>query len=211
MKILAVSDVELGLLYNASVADRFHDVDLILSSGDLRYSYLEYLVSMLNVPLYYVLGNHANQVEQTVAGPKRSPDGGVNLHMRFRRYEKLLMAGIEGCVQYNNGPFQYSQAEMWALAFRLVPGLLVNKILFGRYLDVLVTHAPPLGIHDLDDRPHVGIRAFRWLDKVFQPAYHLHGHTHVYRNDVITKTRLGKTTIQNVYGYRVIKLSPGVQ
>lgn len=209
MRILAVSDVELGLLYNASVADRFKGIDFILSCGDLRYSYLEYLVSMLNVPLYYVLGNHANQIEHTVAGPKRAPDGGVNLHMRSICYKKLLIAGFEGCLQYNNGPFQYTQSEMWTKVFLQVPRLFFNKIRYGRYLDVLITHAPPWKIHDEDDRPHVGIKAFRWLDKVFQPIYHLHGHIHVYRNDVTIKTRLGKTTIQNVYGYQEIKIFPG--
>lgn len=211
MRILAVSDVELGLLYNASVSERFKGIDIILSSGDLRYSYLEYLVSMLNVPLFYVLGNHANQIEHTVAGPKRAPDGGVNLHMRSIRYQQLLMAGIEGCLQYNNGPYQYTQSEMWTKAFMVVPKLLFNKIRFGRYLDVLVTHAPPWKIHDQDDRPHVGIKAFLWMDKVFQPIYHIHGHIHVYRNDVITKTLLGKTSIQNVYGYREITIIPGAK
>lgn len=209
MRILAVSDIELGLLYNASVADRFKGIDLILSCGDLRYSYLEYLVSMLNVPLYYVLGNHANQIEHTVAGPKRAPDGGVNLHMRSICYKKLLIAGLEGCLQYNNGPFQYTQSEMWTKVFLQIPKLFFNKIRYGRYLDVLITHAPPWKIHDEEDRPHVGIKAFRWLDTVFQPVYHLHGHIHVYRNDVTIKTRLGKTTILNVYGYQEIKVFPG--
>jgi len=38
--------------------DRFGDVELVLSCGDLPYYYLEYIVSMLNVPLLYVHGNH---------------------------------------------------------------------------------------------------------------------------------------------------------
>src|SRR6266508_365807 len=32
--------------------------DLMLSAGDLPFDYLEYLVTVLNVPLLYVPGNH---------------------------------------------------------------------------------------------------------------------------------------------------------
>ena len=208
MKILAVSDIELSQLYSASVKERFSCADLIISCGDLSYSYLEYLISMLNIPLYFVHGNHANQVQVTEAGPKRFPDGGFNMDMRVIRHENLLLAGIEGCLQYNYGPFQYSQAEMWMRAFSLVPRLLLNRLRFGRCLDIFITHAPAWKIHDQEDRPHQGIKAFRWIIQSFQPRYHLHGHIHLYRNDTITETRVGKTTVKNVYGYTLLNIDP---
>lgn len=208
MKILAISDVELGLLYSSSVKDRFRDVDMIISCGDLRYSYLEYLISMLNVPLYFVLGNHANQIEETVAGPKRSPDGGININLRSVCYNQVILAGMEGCVQYNYGPFQYSQKEMWLRAFSLTPSMFMNRIRYGRYLDIFVTHAPPWQIHDQDDRPHQGIKAFRWFIKVFKPVFHLHGHIHVYRNSTIVETLVDSTIVTNVFGYKVIQINP---
>ncbi len=34
------------------------DVELIVSCGDLPSHYLEYIVFHVNVPLYYVMGNH---------------------------------------------------------------------------------------------------------------------------------------------------------
>ncbi len=208
MKILAVSDIELSQLYSPSVKERFRTADLIISCGDLSYSYLEYLISMLNIPLFFVHGNHANQVQDTEAGPKRFPEGGINMDRRVTHHGNLLLAGLEGCLQYNFGPFQYSQAEMWMRAFSLIPGLLLNRIRFGRYLDVFITHAPAWKIHDQDDRPHQGIKAFRWIIQSFQPRYHLHGHIHVYRNDTITETRVGKTTVMNVYGYKQINIDP---
>jgi uncharacterized protein len=204
MKILAVSDVELGFIYSTGVSERFKDIDLILSCGDLPYFYLEFMISMLNKPLYYVHGNHANQVEQTPTGNKYKPEGGINLHKRIIHEQGLSFAGIEGCLQYNYGPYQYSQADMWSYVFSLIPGLFINKIRTGRYLDVFVTHAPPWHIHDQDDRPHQGIKAFRWFDHVFQPKYHLHGHIHIYRNDIPITTRFEHTSITNVYGYRMI-------
>ncbi len=208
MNILAVSDVELAQLYNPSVAVRFRESDLIISCGDLRYSYLEYLISMLNIPLFFVHGNHANQVEETIAGPKQLPDGGTNMDLRVIRYGNLLMAGLEGCLQYNYGPFQYTQTEMWMRSFALVPALLYNRVRYGRFLDIFITHAPPWKIHDQDDRPHQGIKAFRWIVQCFQPQIHLHGHIHVYRNDTIMESLLGRTKITNVYGYKQINIDP---
>jgi Icc-related predicted phosphoesterase len=62
----------------------------------------------------------------------------------------------------------------------LIPALLWNKLLRGRYLDIFVTHSAPEKIQDDTDLPHRGIRAFRWLIKVFKPRLHLHGHVHLY-------------------------------
>jgi predicted phosphodiesterase len=45
MKILAVSDIELGFIYNVQIAQRFKDVDMMISCGDLPYYYLEFMVS----------------------------------------------------------------------------------------------------------------------------------------------------------------------
>lgn len=209
MKILAVSDVELGFIYNVQIAQRFQDVDLMISCGDLPYYYLEFMISMLDKPLYFVRGNHASKVEDTVAGERTSPWGAVDLHRRVKRASNgLLVAGIEGSLRYNNGPNQYSQAEMWSLVFGLVPRLLYNRQRYGRFLDVLVTHAPPWQIHDMSDLPHQGIKAFRWLLKVFKPAYHLHGHIHIYRNDVTTVTQFHQTQVINCYGYRELEIEP---
>jgi hypothetical protein len=120
----------------------------------------------------------------------------------------LLLAGIEGSNRYNFGEHQYTQVEMWAFAFSLAPALMVNKIRYGRYLDILITHAPPWKIHDMDDLPHHGIKAFNWLIKVFTPLYHLHGHTHVYRPDTIIETQVGATCVINTYGYHELILKP---
>jgi len=209
MNILTISDVEVGIIYSAQIRERFKNVDLVISCGDLPYYYLEYIVSMLNVPLYYVRGNHAVKMEYSEHSSRTHPWGGLDLHRRcVRDRSGLLMAGIEGSLRYNYGPYQYSQSQMWSLVFSLVPGLFYNKIRHGRYLDIFVTHAPPWKIHDLDDLPHQGIKAFRWLIQVFQPAYHLHGHIHVYRHDTITQTPVGRCQVINTYGYRQIEFDP---
>ncbi len=205
MKILAVSDVELNYIYQPRIAERFSDIDLIISCGDLPHYYLEYIISTLNVPLYYVNGNHANKIEITTAGERSYPWGAINIHKKNKMDDTgVLISGIEGSIRYNNGPFQYTQNEMWSLIFQLVPGMIVNKLRFGRFLDIFITHAPPFGIHDKEDLPHIGIKAFNWFNKVFQPVYHLHGHIHVYQNNTVIKTQYEKTTILNCYGYQEI-------
>jgi len=202
MKILSLSDIEIGFIYSPLILERFKNVDLVISCGDLHYYYLEYIISMLNKPLYYVTGNHANTIEETVAGPRSSPWGGINLHRHTINNSGVLLAGFEGCVRYNNGKGQYTQGEMWMLVWSLVPALMLNKLRYGRYLDILVTHAPPAGIHDLDDRAHQGIWAFRWLLRVFKPLYHLHGHVHIYRSSTGTETLFEKTRVVNTFGFR---------
>lgn len=212
MKILAVSDTEIGFIYSPMIRDRFQDVDLVISCGDLPYFYLEYITEMLNIPLYYVRGNHASKVEYTDSGAFRtSPWGAVDLHQKVHEDDTgLLLAGLEGSIRYNRGPYQYTQDEYWMKVFRLVPGMLINKIRLGRYLDVFVTHAPPFHVHDMDDLPHHGIKAFNWLIKVFQPQMHLHGHIHIYRQDTVMKTMVVKTQVINTYGYREITIDTPV-
>jgi len=80
--------------------------------------------------------------------------------------------------------------------------LLYNRIQYGRYLDVFLAHAAPRGIHDMEDLPHRGIQAFNWIIRVFRPAFFVHGHIHLYRNDVTWHTQVGQTTVINAYGYR---------
>ena len=206
MKVLSVSDVEAGIIYSPQIRDRFTGIEMAISCGDLPYYYLEYIIDMLDVPMYYVLGNHANQEEISNEGSRYSPWGGINLHRKVFYDRHLIMAGIEGSVRYNNGPHQYNQREMWLAVWSLVPKLFFQHMRYGRYLDIFITHAPPWGIHDADDPPHRGIKAFNWLIKVFQPRYHFHGHTHIYRADAIKETRVVETLVINTCGYREIDL-----
>jgi Icc-related predicted phosphoesterase len=207
VKILFVSDKVVEHLYSPVILQRCQDVELIIGCGDLPYYYLEYLLSMLNVPLVFVHGNHDPEQEYLSDGTAiRGPSGGVNLHCSTQKEKGLLLAGLEGSIRYKDGSFQYSQREMWLNVFYLVPRLLINKMIYGRYLDILVAHSPPYGIHNGDDRIHVGFKAFMWLMKVFQPRYFIHGHRHVYNPTEITQTQLQQTTVINIYPYKVLDI-----
>ncbi len=207
MKLLAVSDIEVALLYSPMIVERFSDVDIIISCGDLPYYYVEYMISMLNVPCYFVRGNHASSREYGVAGMRKFPWGAVDLHRRCKEDDTgLLLAGLEGSLRYNLGAYQYTQVQYWEMVLSLVPRFLLNKLSLGRYLDVFIAHAPPWQVHDEEDLPHRGVKAFRWLIKVFRPTYFLHGHIHVYRRETVTRTLIDNTTVQNVYGYKTLTI-----
>ncbi|RCK76370.1 MAG: hypothetical protein ANABAC_0521 [Anaerolineae bacterium] len=203
MRILAVSDTVLDYLYSPQISNRFLKVDLVISCGDLPYYYPEYLTSLLNASLYFIRGNHDRSAD-TPLQPHPAPLGGVDLHLRSVNHAGLILAGVEGSIRYKEGPFMYSQSEMWLHVFRLLPALWINKLRYGKFIDVFVTHAPPFGIHDQTDYAHQGIRAFRWFDQVFQPAYHLHGHIHLYGQEQRQFSRLGKTQVINCYGFQEI-------
>jgi Icc-related predicted phosphoesterase len=210
IRVLSLSDVQIEFIYSPRVQTRFPDVDLVICCGDLPYYYMEYVGNALDVPLFFVRGNHASQIEYTVAGPRTAPLGAIDLHRRVVQHDGLLLAGVEGSLRYRESPFQYSQSEMWAHVFRLIPALMRNRAVRGRFLDVFVSHAPPWGIHDQADLPHQGIKAFLWLLRVFRPAYHFHGHIHVYRSDTITKTRYYDTQVINTYGFLETAVEPGL-
>ena len=95
---------------------------------------------------------------------------------------------------------------MWLAILRMLPALVANRIRRGRFIDILVTHAPPRGIHDRPDPAHRGFAAFRTFLRWFRPRYHVHGHTHVYDSRTVTQTQFGDTTVVNAYGARTIDL-----
>ncbi len=211
MKILAVSDVVVSLLQSAQLPARLQGIDLLVSCGDLPFDYLEYLVSRFNKPLYYVFGNHAlHETLRHDDSVKTAPEGCINLHRRVLRYRGLLLGGLEGSLRYNEGSHQYTQREMAWFVRALGPTLAWNRLRYGRSLDILVTHAPPLGIHDGPDLAHRGFAAFVPFIARHRPRYLLHGHTHLYRENGSRAQLLGNTAVVNTYGYQVIELDvPG--
>jgi Icc-related predicted phosphoesterase len=82
--------------------------------------------------------------------------------------------------------------------------MLFNKIFHKRYLDVLLTHAPPKGIHDKQDRCHQGFKAFLWFIKKFRPKYLVHGHIHLYDLSDVRRSLWMGTNVVNAYSHYII-------
>jgi len=208
VKLLAVTDKVVDLIYSPSVVEKFGDVDVVVSCGDLPYYYLEYIVTMLCVPLFYVHGNHDPPVEYASSGLQLTgPGGGTNLHGRLVKEKGTWIAGLEGSIRYKpEGKFQYTEGQMWQQVLRLSPALFYNRLIAGRRLDILLAHSPPFGIHNGHDRTHTGFRSFLWLMERFKPRYLLHGHRHIYNPLETTETQYQETTVINVYPYKVLEI-----
>lgn len=207
MKILSVSDEVVPTIYHASVRQRFHDVEMILGCGDLPPSYLDYIVSMLNIPCFYVPGNHDGEPEYTDYGQSiHKPLGCVDLDGRVVVHDGLVIGGLGGCLWYNGGPHQYTQRAMTRRVYKLLPRILWHRRRTGRGLDILITHAPPAGIND-GTGAHTGFKALRWLVERFPPRYLIHGHVHRnYRMNPKVETQVGDTLVINTAGYRVLTI-----
>ena len=80
-------------------------------------------------------------------------------------------------------------------------------IWWRRGVDVVITHAPPRGIHDGEDLCHQGFTCFRWLIRKYRPRIFLHGHIHAYFRDASERTSIIDTTqVINTYGYHVLEI-----
>lgn len=146
MKIMAVSDKVIDQLYCSDVKQKYPGIDLLIGCGDLPFYYLEFLVSAMDVRMLYVRGNHDKGPQYTVEGRiLEQVQGGIDVHARSVFIKGLLVAGLEGSMRYRpNAPFMYTETEMRSNLARMLPYMLRNRIKYGRFLDILVTHSPPL-------------------------------------------------------------------
>ncbi|NLE76097.1 MAG: metallophosphoesterase [Chloroflexi bacterium] len=208
VRLLAVSDEVDERIYSATIRERFGDVDLVVGCGDLPFDYLEFIVTMLDVPVFYVHGNHDHtRVLREGGWDERSGPGGcISLEGRVVHCRGLLMAGLGGSMRYRaDGAFQYCDREMTARVRRLAPRLWWNRWRHGRAVDILVTHAPPCGIHDGQDLCHTGFESFGRFLARYQPRYHIHGHVRPGGLDPI-ETQVGPTTVVNAHGFQVLTI-----
>lgn len=193
--VLAVADEEV-----LSVRSRVRDlqVDLVLAAGDLSWDYLERVASAVDAPAAFVPGNHDPRISRTSTGPR----GFVDVDERVEMVGGLRIAGLGGCVRYNGGTHQYTQEQYDRRA----------RTLLGRAgddepVDVLLTHAPPLGLGDEDDPSHLGIAALHGVLEALRPTWHLHGHIHPF-GMVKGDRQVGPTTVRNVIPWQVIDVEP---
>lgn len=211
VRVLAVSDEVDESLY-ASL-EPVRGVDLILACGDLPFDYLCYLIDGLDVPAVFVPGNH----DPDISGYRASrggltlraglpveapwPAGAVNADGAVVEVAGLRVAGLGGCLRYGDGPNQYTERQFARRARRLRRSLRWHGSRRGqrRGIDVLLTHAPPLGIGDGSDPPHRGFAALHGLTAALHPTWLLHGHVHPYGQHPLD-AQLGTTTVRNVVG-----------
>lgn len=189
MKLLAVADRESPFLWDYYTPGCLKDYDIILSCGDLNSKYLTFLVTMGNMPLLYVHGNHDKTYVQ------HPPEGCECIEDRLAIVKGLRILGLGGSARYSGGPHQYTERQM---AWR------IEKLRFKLWraggVDIVVTHAPAEGYGDGDDYAHRGFQCLLGLIDKYQPRYVVHGHVHAeYVPRMIRQRQRGGTTIINAY------------
>jgi hypothetical protein len=194
--------------------------DLIVACGDLPFEYLGYLMNGLDVPLVFVPGNHDPDVSgyrQSRAGltmraglPARAPwpDGALNADGTIVDAAGLRLAGLGGCLRYSAGPNQYTDRQQGRRARALRRQSRWQRLRGRGGVDVLLTHAPPLGVGDGADPAHHGFAALPGLVAALTPAIMLHGHVLPYDTATPGGT-LGSTQVRNVTGRHLLDIRPG--
>lgn len=219
-RLLAVADEVNISLYSARVV-RLRP-DLIVACGDLPFDYLEYLVTMLNVPLLFVPGNHDPDLKTKPGGidpedftrpfsfsrmrrEPAGPAGCINADARVFDSAGLRIAGLGGSMRYKPGPNQYTERQMRRRSLWLEARVAWRRARDRKPVDVLATHAPSLGVGDGDDPPHRGFACFHHLVRTLSPRVHIHGHVHPYGR-VVPRHRIGNTEVVNVVGHTIIEV-----
>ena len=215
--MLAVADEVTETLYGPRLGELRPDV--IVSCGDLPFDFLEYLVTMTNVPLLYVLGNHDPDISRRPADDAwapgapfgwmerdraQGPPGCTNVDGRVVEAAGLRIAGLGGSIRYSEGPNQYTQAQMRRRAHALDRR---RGLVRRPPVDIVVSHAPPQGAGDGDDPAHRGVEALNWLIERWSPRLLIHGHLHPYGAPARDR-RLGDTTVVNAVAHRLLEVEP---
>jgi hypothetical protein len=223
MKILCVSDHPDPVVYSENIKKRFADVGLVVACGDLPLSYYDFIASNLNKPLLFVFGNHnltmldhfEKHINLTAPGSvfnlkppdEKKPTGMLYIDGTVRIQKGLIIAGLGGSMCYNYGLHQFKDFQMSLRILKLIPRLIFYRIFRGRFLDILVTHAPPEGIHDQPDLCHQGFRAFLWFMRRFKPRFLVHGHVHLYSQNADRVANYYRTKVVNAYNHTIIEIN----
>ncbi len=195
MKILAVSDVPAQRFYEFYAPGRLDEFDLILACGDLRRTYLEFLVTMARCPLIYVRGNHDDEYL------KEPPEGCLCAEDQVVVHQGVRILGLGGSYRYRDGACMFTESQM-ARRVRHAE----RQIRKHGGLDILLTHAPLRGLNDFDSLSHRGFACFGGLLDKYQPKYFIHGHIHrTYGHDIPQLDRYGQTTVINAFDHCIIE------
>lgn len=195
MKILFLSDEESPAYWDYFRKETFEDIDLIVSCGDLKAEYLSFLTTMTTLPVLYVKGNH-DKYEVNV------PEGCISIEDDIYEFRGIRLLGLGGCQRYNRGDNQYTEKQMSKRIAKLR-----WKLFRKKGFDILVTHAPALGINDDEDLCHRGFECFHKLVEKYQPKYFVHGHVHLtYGSQIKREAMMGNTKVINAYNHYIVEI-----
>jgi uncharacterized protein len=226
MKILAVADEPSRTLCECCDVDgwRKKGIDLVVSCGDLKVEYLNFVSDLIQAPLLYVRGNHDDEWQDT--------PGGDDINGKIVTFGGIRFLGLEGSPRYNEKPIQYSEGDI-----SLKMTLLAPRLWLSRGVDVVVAHAAPrfcpyayeacakpVGVGrdcpylpaqpsgrpvvcpEAEDMAHRGFAAYRDLVLKYRPRLLIHGHRHRTFGRSKQEQRIGDTRVVDALGHVLIEV-----
>lgn len=223
-KILCISDQIDPVIYSKNVKEKYGDVDFIISAGDLPIEYLDFVQNALNKPLFFVFGSHnlkalthyhpemaekSNEDEINIFKKANEIKSNKGTYIGFKscKYENIILAGISGAKKRNDGKNQFTERQMKRKLSRMIPALLLNKIKYGRYLDILVTHSPPILDEEKEENKQLRFECFTKFINFFKPKYIIHGQVHIYDSQQTRSTKYKNAEIINAYSRHILELN----
>ena len=189
MKLLLLSDMESPYLWDYYRPGRLAEYDLMLSCGDLKASYLSFLVTMGRSRLLYVRGNHDANYRTN------PPEGCECIEDKLVTVNGLRILGLGGSLWYNGGANQYTERQMRRRLWRA--GWAVRR---AGGVDIVLTHAPPRGYGDAEVAAHRDYECFEDFLNKYEPKYLVHGHVHMnYGRNIPRVVQHGATQIVNAW------------
>jgi uncharacterized protein len=180
IRVLALADAVSPVIHSERFPGNLPPFDVVVCAGDLPGTFLEFVATRTRTPPVYVIGNHANAYLRDDRDPDslHLPGGCINAHRRIVTVAGVTIVGFEGSLRYRLGPHQYRAFEYRAMVAAMAPRLALHRLCTGRGVDILLTHAAPVGPNEGDDPPHRGVAAFNAFHDAWRPRVHVHGHVH---------------------------------
>ncbi len=185
MKALLLADINPHIQMAQVVAD--NDIELIITLGDFAREDILELGRITTIPKIGIYGNHCS-------GTYMEDLGIWNMHLMLWEFKGITFGGFEGCVRYKENPqaIMYTQEQ-------------ANTMMQGfPKVDVFISHCPPRGINDEEERAHQGFDALRTYLDNNNPRLWMHGHTYPTEETIVAQH--GSTKIEYVHGYKIITI-----
>jgi uncharacterized protein len=159
------------------------NIDFVLSLGDVDPPILEEIHLRFHKPIFAVKGNHDST--------RPFPEYVTDVHLRFVQHRNWFIGGFGGVPAYK-GTGAYEWDDLAA----------AERLSRFPYVDILICHAPLLGITDKEDYAHQGSEAIRRYIDAQQPKFVYHGHVHEKMGAMV-----GMTAVVSVCGAEVFHLT----
>jgi len=106
--------------------------------------------------------------------------GAIHIDQKIIKNKKILIGGLGGSLWYNGDKTSLRKPACFLRIMKMIPACLINRLIYGRFIDIFVSHSPPFGINDGEGPVPSRIQGLPYFLMLFRPRFHIHGHIHLY-------------------------------